>query len=308
MTYFTGLARVARDAGLKVVEVDGWQKRGYGGMNEVKTIVCHHTAGPLRDNYPSLAVMKNGRPGVPGPLAQLGLGRDGTVYVIAAGRANHAGKVSRTDYSNPHALGIEAENNGTGEEWPVAQLDAYVRLCAALIKEFGLDVSDVLGHKEVCAPKGRKIDPAFIKPNITMNEFRSYVKAGRYPGADAKPAPEKPKPTTPTKPAGGKWPAVALPITDAHTDASHQAWVDLLASVGYRDASLSSAFQRWLEWLGYYKGRLDSVMGPLTVKALQSFLKSKKLYDGLIDGDRGPRTIRAELAYLNDQRKHQTTK
>jgi peptidoglycan hydrolase-like protein with peptidoglycan-binding domain len=40
---------------------------------------------------PSLRVLIEGRSNLPGPLAQLGLGRDGTCYVIAAGRCNHAG-------------------------------------------------------------------------------------------------------------------------------------------------------------------------------------------------------------------------
>ncbi len=41
---------------------------------------------------PSLGVIRDGRPGLKGPLSQLGLGRDGAYYVIAAGRAQHAGR------------------------------------------------------------------------------------------------------------------------------------------------------------------------------------------------------------------------
>ena len=108
--YATNLASVARAAGLTVSEVDGWQTRGHGGLDKVKTIVCHHTAGPHAGNAPSLNVVTNGRTGVSGPLSNFVLGRDGTVYVVAAGLCYHAGAVRDTSYANAFSLGIEAEN------------------------------------------------------------------------------------------------------------------------------------------------------------------------------------------------------
>ena len=42
-----------------------------------------------------------------------------------------------------------------------------------------------------------------------------------------------------------------------------------------------------------------------TVTALQRFLRGKGLYRGLVDGVRGPLTVKAEQEYLNDQRKFQ---
>lgn len=100
------------------------------------------------------------------------------------------------------------------------------------------------------------------------------------------------------------WPNIALPVTDSHTTASHNAWVKLMADVGYTDRRLTTAIQKWLRGLGYYKGRLDGSFGPMTVRALQSFLRTKGLYKGRIDGQRGPMTIRAEIDYLNSQRQH----
>jgi hypothetical protein len=88
----TWLAEVLTRAGLKVSEVDDWKTRGYGDVGRIFGIICHHTAGPKDHNMPSLKTITFGRTGLKGPLAQLGLGRDGTYYVIAAGRANHAGK------------------------------------------------------------------------------------------------------------------------------------------------------------------------------------------------------------------------
>src|SRR3569832_3033240 len=92
MTYaLSWMPQVLLDAGHKVAEVDGWQIRGRGEMGEVFGVLCHHTAGIRKGNMPSLRTLVEGRPGLQGPLAQLGLGRDGTYYINAAGRANHAG-------------------------------------------------------------------------------------------------------------------------------------------------------------------------------------------------------------------------
>src|SRR5699024_8365614 len=158
MVYYTGLARVLKAAGLKVVEIDGWDTRGHGGMGRIKGILLHHTAGPAQSatssNYPSLRVVRDGRPGLSGPLAQLGIGYDGTWYVTAAGRACHAGKVDSRKYNNTHALGIEAENPGDGSAWPKAQYDSYVRGVAALIAEWNGKIR-VRGHKEAAIPHGR---------------------------------------------------------------------------------------------------------------------------------------------------------
>ncbi len=167
--YLTKLADICRAAGLKVVEVRGWRTRGHGPMTSVKTIVCHHTAGARTGNMPSLNTITNGRPGLDGPLAHLGLARDGTVYVVAAGLAYHAGQVRRSSYANAYAVGIEAEATGV-DTWPDVQMKAYATLCAALVKAFGLTPARVLGHKEVCFPVGRKTDP-----NFAMGPFRTRV-------------------------------------------------------------------------------------------------------------------------------------
>lgn len=165
----TNLADVLRAAGLKVEEVAGWKTRGHGQMTAVETIVCHHTAGPAKGNYPSLGTVRDGRTGLAGPLAQLGLGRDGTVYVIAAGVCYHAGAVFEKYEDNWHAIGIEAEATGT-DPWPSVQYAAYAKLCAVLRKQYGIPNGRVLGHKEVAKPKGRKPDP-----NFDMDAFRATV-------------------------------------------------------------------------------------------------------------------------------------
>ena len=163
----TRLERAVKNAGVKYKKVSGWASRGHGTMGSIQSIICHHTAGPASGNAPSLNVVAYGRPGLSGPLSQLFLARDGTVYLVAAGVSYHAGRVVSNKYTNSHAIGIEAEATGTSS-WPAHQVNEYAKLCKALIKEFGLSTSRVVGHKEA-APR-RKIDP-----NFSMNDFRAKV-------------------------------------------------------------------------------------------------------------------------------------
>jgi peptidoglycan hydrolase-like protein with peptidoglycan-binding domain len=182
----TWLPDVLQMAGLKVSLVPGWETRGHrGDVGRIFGVICHHTGVPSGGNIPTLRSLINGRrasPGlsaIPGPLAQLGLGRDGTFFVVAAGRANHAGPgsftftenaISRTiENGNTNFIGIEAENTGqTTDPWPPKQLDAYQRGVAAILKHIRRGSEFCIGHKE-WAP-GRKPDPSF-----KMGDFRTEV-------------------------------------------------------------------------------------------------------------------------------------
>ena len=177
MTFsLTWLPTVLETAGLKVAVVPGWELRGRAEMGQVLGVICHHTAGPRKGNMPSLQTLIDGRDDLPGPLAQLGLGRDGTFYVVAAGRCNHAGAGTWQGLSqgNTNFIGIEAENTGLPNDtpWPPIQVDAYRRGVAAILKQVGRPALFCAGHKEYALPKGRKDDPDF-----DMNAFREGVAA-----------------------------------------------------------------------------------------------------------------------------------
>lgn len=167
--FITDLADAARESGLPVVEVGGWRTRGQGGMWGIRAVVAHHTATSrnAKGDYPTLAIVRDGHSGLRGTLAQLGLGRSGTVYVIAAGLCWHAGQVVIPNAANEYAIGIEAEHDGVSP-WTDVQYNAYVALCSALTRHYEVPV---YGHKEVNKVDG-KIDPTF-----DMNEFRAYVNA-----------------------------------------------------------------------------------------------------------------------------------
>ncbi|MEV0227973.1 N-acetylmuramoyl-L-alanine amidase [Nonomuraea sp. NPDC050786] len=180
MRFLGELADVARRADLQVTEVPGWKTRGHGPQPEVQGIVAHHTAG-----WDDLHVVRDGRPGLDGPLSHFWLRKDGRVFVVAAGRCWHNSPSTSVQHDNSSAIGIEAENDGR-TPWPKAQLDAYKRLCAALCEAFGLPASRVKGHKEV---QRGKPDPH----SLDMAAFRRDVSAlmnGKQP-AEPKPLPSR---------------------------------------------------------------------------------------------------------------------
>jgi hypothetical protein len=99
------------------------------------------------------------------------LDRTGTVWPVAAGASNCAGKggpnaFSRgtipVDQGNTRGWQIEVANNGVGEAWPQVQIDALFKASNALNARFGNQAPDIVSHA-LGAGDGytsRKIDPA----------------------------------------------------------------------------------------------------------------------------------------------------
>ncbi len=177
----TWLPNVLLEANLKVAFDDGWETRGHGDVGPTFGVICHHTGSRRPGNMPALKTLRDGRVGkdgkveLAGPLCQLGLGRDGTFYMIAAGKAHHAGKGIWTGIrnGNHHFIGIEAVHSGLRvDPWPDIQMDAYRRGVAAILNHLRLSHERCAGHKEYAQPLGRKPDPCF-----DMSQFRTEVAA-----------------------------------------------------------------------------------------------------------------------------------
>lgn len=197
MSRDTGIADRLRGAGLKVVEVDGWQSRGANTLS-ARGSIDHHTAGPAKGNAPSLNICIYGRHDLPGPLCNVLIARDNTCFVVASGRANHAGTGDWNGLrGNSQVYGIERENTGyaTGtkaEPWRPDQTDTAAKAHAALIRGKA-DASMVCRHQEWTK---RKIDTH----TLSGDELRRLV--GQYLGVAPIPPPTHPSPS-PDEPSPG---------------------------------------------------------------------------------------------------------
>lgn len=155
------IAVLACQAGLKVVELPGWEARGLGPLTP-EGVLLHHT-GTKAD---ATTALLNGRKDLRGPLCNFELRLDGTVALIASGKANHAGEGTVSSF---RWYGIEA-TGGLGR-WPETQLNAYTKLVACICRHHKWDPqAQVRGHKETARPVGRKVDPSF-----DLNAFRGAV-------------------------------------------------------------------------------------------------------------------------------------
>lgn len=192
------IAERLRDFWPDVTEIDGWQERGSPEFDPL-IVVDHWTGVQALGNMPSLRLLVNGRPDLAGPLCQVGIGRDGTQYVIAAGRANHAGAGVWAGISggNTHGFGIEAEYHPNEGAWPQVQLDSITAANAALRNgpHRHIDASMICGHFEYALPSGRKIDPN----NLDMDAMR-YASGVLDPPATPPPPPPPPPPAVETRP------------------------------------------------------------------------------------------------------------
>jgi N-acetylmuramoyl-L-alanine amidase len=169
------VTKALRRQGVTVKATAGWQTRMRPQAFEPRGVMFHHTAsnragGPAA----SLGTVVQGRPDLAGPLCELLVGRDGTVFLISGGRSNHAGPGGPwinipEDSGNQYTYGVEVENDGRQEPWS----DELLKVCELLFATLLLDLRRapgwLMGHKE-WAPR-RKPDPA----RIDMNQFRRRV-------------------------------------------------------------------------------------------------------------------------------------
>lgn len=125
-----------RAAGITVHEWDDWDRRGNGLSSAYEGIVNHHTATPFGYAFQALVT---GRPDLSGPLCNTSGNVDGSVTMIAAHPANHAGAgcgpslgpLPRTTLFNPRVWGHEIVYPGTVPMMPAQYRTAQIlsRIC-----------------------------------------------------------------------------------------------------------------------------------------------------------------------------------
>jgi LysM repeat protein len=169
--YYTDAAQLLRNAGLTVVEYSGWQTRARssgGFSNPPLGVQWHHTASKTSPEN-DVSWQANGSDDA--PIGNGTIMRDGSVWLIAAGAANTAGKggpltLSRgtvpLDSGNSTTWAWEVANNGVGEPWPQVQIDAYFIASNVMNKRFGNKPTDVFTHALGTGNgwTSRKVDPA----------------------------------------------------------------------------------------------------------------------------------------------------
>lgn len=155
------MAEEFRAAGLTVIEVEGWENRGRpgstGNFNPDQGVTVHHTGATTspRSPGPTLHTLIVGRPDLPGPLCHWSVRHDGVVVIIAAGRANHAGRVGKVvpfaalgADGNAIFMGDEVDTDGT-QDLPEVQRDAIALTDAIYLKHFDRPVARVHRHQDI---------------------------------------------------------------------------------------------------------------------------------------------------------------
>lgn len=257
-----------RRRGITVREVKGWRARGRPFNFRPVGVMRHHTAAAKGSgDAPSLRVCVEGRAGIPGPLCQLLVARSLVAYMIAAGRANHAGaggpfRNVPPDSGNTYFVGVEYEEDGRDEVWPRDMLLIADEIDAVLLAGLKRTASWMLGHKQ-WAPK-RKIDPRPMDMAAARTRVAHRIEIIRRP---------RPRPGPPRFPGR------------------------LLA---YRRGPLmrGADVRRWQEQMlrrgwGHVLGKADGFYGPRSERTCVLFQRRKGLApDGIV----GPRTWAATFS------------
>lgn len=150
--------------GVRYVKVAGWEDRGRpmaSGYFDPNASLTHHTGSTssATNPAPSLRTLIEGRSDLSGPLSQVSTDYNGLTYIIAAGRANHAGTAKAT-MGNPAGdgnamyLGNEVQTNGT-QTMPKAQYDATVLVAAAIADHFGQTSASKVGLHATTSLSGK---------------------------------------------------------------------------------------------------------------------------------------------------------
>jgi N-acetyl-anhydromuramyl-L-alanine amidase AmpD len=127
----------------------------------IKMIVLHATAGSYESSLQWLC----------NPASQVSthylIDRDGSIDQLVPDSlaAWHAGRSAwmgmKSEQIQHCSIGIELVNRNNGHDiYPDAQLASASALCRDMIARYNIERADVVRHKDIAIPKGRKSDPA----------------------------------------------------------------------------------------------------------------------------------------------------
>lgn len=285
-------------------EQPGWKERQVGpdDLWDCEWVINHHTA-THSEGHGSLNFLQNGGlTGIRAPYAHALIGREPMIFLIAAGRANHAGrggpfKEVPKNSMNAYGYGIEVEAPGVALDFAAGQFDLMCKLNAAVLWILGQPVNHVIRHKDwtdggvdgvpVLPTKGRKVDVRYDLGLIRATTQRYLT----FLGAET---PPKPKPPVVPKvdlsvvqvaakadsnrPQGGTTPGAkddVLLVENALADLGllERKWVD-----GSFGTLTVDAYRHWQRALGYTGDDADGIPGVASLKALGRQTRVKRKF------------------------------
>lgn len=200
--------KALKNEGLIVREVHDWRdhnRNAKGPWGPVNGVMLHHTASATDG---AVEYCYTGDARLPGPLCHGVIAKDGTVYLVGNGRANHAGggdpavlaAVVNESYGdrppaphyhqgdldavdgNIHFYGFECINLGDGKDpWPDVQVCSMVKASTAILRAHGWHAKSTIGHLEwsdwKSDPRGAAVDMVKIR---TMVAVALALPAGRW--------------------------------------------------------------------------------------------------------------------------------
>jgi hypothetical protein len=286
------LVAALKAEGVTVVEHAGWRtnnRAGHGAWGPVHGVMIHHTVTTGTTN--SVEMCFNGHSTLPGPLCHGVIAKDGTVYLVGNGRANHAGlgdpdvlaaviaerkppaDDAATVDGNARFYGFECVNLGDGKDpWPEAQIDAIVRTSAALARAHGWGVLSVIRHLDWQPGKVDPRGPGMEWPTV---QARIAKRLGTEPVTTPLP---KPKPPTVdlsrlVASAKGDPKKSGTPVSYSGVRTVEAALVNAgYLSKPYLDGhygtSTVAAYAKWQRHLGYAGADADGIPGKSSLTQL----------------------------------------
>lgn len=192
------LTEVLRAFGVDVYEAEGARERGHGDFGAIKWVLWHHTGNRNETergitNHPSL-----------GLAANILIFPNGRTCITGFGVAWHGGKGIYPgipeDAINQISIGIECAHSGVhGDPWPAVQMEAMLRVGAAIEWFLQLPPDREIAHKEWAGRdnplginKQGKPDPIDIDMKWFRAEVAKRAQAGPTEGEDDVPLVNQP--------------------------------------------------------------------------------------------------------------------
>ena len=277
-------------------EVEGWKSRtiDQNATWDCEWVVNHHTANPTAHAHESLNwLVQGGLPGVRAPYAHALVGREPKIFLIAAGRANHAGRGGPfrsvpKDSMNAYGYGIEVEAPGRALDFAPGQFEVMCKLNAAVLWIVGRDVDRVIRHKDWTdggidgvpwlPTRGRKVDVRYSLDAIRA-ATRSYMKQLAAMGTPPVQPPAKPvvylshileaiKKDQPAPTGHTTHKSEVLTVEKALNKQGLLASAYVDGSAGTVSFGDGSAYQKWQVQCGYHGKDADGIPGMESLSRL----------------------------------------